>query len=138
MDRDMGRSESTISQDKPAIKFFNYFLTHILGLPTLDEMDVSDLSDDLENIITGYSIYLHDTNIPINHTKYLTDPNAVPTSYLVYSSLNEYLSKAILLLKKLIKDNEFWQDQEELTDISAVKFRKACKRSQQMKDDQFG
>ena len=99
MDRDMGRADSTISQDKPAIKLFNYFLTHILGLPTLDEMDVSDLSDDLENIITGYSIYLRDTNIPRNHTKYLTDPNAVPTSYLAYSSLNKYLGKAILLTK---------------------------------------
>ena len=99
MDRDMGRADSTISQDKPAIKLFNYFLTHILGLPTLNEMDVSDLSDDLENIITGYSIYLCDKNIPRNHTKYLTDPNAIPTSYLAYSSLNKYLGKAILLTK---------------------------------------
>ena len=56
MDRDMGRADTPISQDKPAIKLFNYFLTHILGLQTFNEMDASDLSDDLDNIITGYSI----------------------------------------------------------------------------------
>ena len=60
-----------------------------------------------------------------------------PDTWRILASMSIF-GKAILLLKKLIKDNDFWQDEEGLTDISGVKLRKACKRSQQMKDDHFG
>ena len=60
-----------------------------------------------------------------------------PDTWRILASMSIF-GKAILLLKKLIKDNDFWQDEEGLTDISGVKLRKACKRSKQMMDDHFG
>ena len=129
--RNVGRAPSTCEQDKPAIKLFNYFLMEILSLDPIDEMDRTQLSDELEDILTGYSLYLCNTLIPKNHVKYLADKsNSTPSEYMKYTGLTEYLSKAIQLLKKVVPGSELWDDKEALEDISGAKFKRACKRSQ--------
>ncbi len=55
-----------------------------------------------------------------------------------YTGLKEYLSEAILLLKELCPNNEFWKDEVGLSNISGEKFRKACQRAQTTKDHNFG
>ena len=138
LSNDVGRAPSTAKQDEPAIELFNYFLTEILSLPSLSEIDRAELAEDMENIMTGYSMYLQNTNIPVNHKLYLNDTTKVPTSFLKYTTLKEYLGKAILLMSKTFPDNEFLKDEEAVGDISGKKFEKACKRNQQQKDDSFG
>jgi len=92
----------------------------------------------MENIMTGYSVYLQNTNIPVNHRAYLNDTTKLPTSFLKFTTLKEYLSKAINLMTKTFPDNEFLKDKEAVGDISGKKFAKACKRKQQEKEDSFG
>lgn len=62
----------------------------------------------------------------------------VPTSFLKYTGLNEYLSSAFLVLKKICPKNECWNDGDGLSKISGEKFKRACQRSQSKKDDSFG
>jgi hypothetical protein len=62
----------------------------------------------------------------------------VPTSFLKYTGLNEYLSRAFLVLKKICPKNECWNDGDGLSNISGEKFKRACQRSQSKKDDSFG
>lgn len=138
LSRDMGRAPTTSAQDKSAIDLFNHFLVDILGLDDIDEIDMEVLSDDLENILTGYSYYLCNTNIPVNFKKYLADPELEPTQFMVYSGLKTYLSKALNLLQKLLPNHEFWKNEEAVADITGASFEKACRRSQQKKDANFG
>ena len=58
--------------------------------------------------------------------------------YLKYTSLAEYLSKAINFPRRLVPNSEFVKDDEALADISGEKFKKGCHRSQQGKDNGFG
>ena len=71
LNSDMGRAPSTKKQDAPAIKLFNYFLCEILCLDPIDEIDIEQLKCEAEELITGYSMYLCNTNIPKSHEKYL-------------------------------------------------------------------
>ena len=87
----------------------------------------------MEGYLTGYSSFLCNTNIPVNHKRYLENPELVPDKFLKYSGLHEYLSKAINLLKTLCSDNEFWDDEEGLENIPEAKFKRACQRSQAKK-----
>ena len=136
--RDISRADSTNQQDVPAFALFNHFLVNILGMCPLDDISDEDLDYDAENILTGYSLFLRNTNIPVNHQKCLADPTITVTSYLKYSSLTEYLGKIIVLLKKKLPENDFLKDKAAVDDISGIKFQKACKRKQQQKDDTFG
>ena len=137
--RDVSRADSTNKQDVPAFALlFDHFLVNILGMPPLDDISDEDLDYDAENILTGYSIFLQNTNIPVNHQRCLADPNIIVTSYLKHTTLTEYLGKIIVLFKKKLCDNEFLNDQAAVDDISGAKFKKACKREQQKKDDTFG
>jgi hypothetical protein len=136
--RDISRAGSTKNQDKSAIALFDHYLVNVLGLVSIDDMKKEDLEEDVENMLTGYSLYLRDTNIPKNHQICLANPDKEPTGYLVYTGLTEYLSKTINLLRKLLPDNEFLKDKDAIADISGAKFRKGCQRSQQKKDNSFG
>ena len=79
------------------------------------------------------------TNIPYNAAEVLANPPAEPpTNFLKYSTLKTYLSKAINLLRALIPRSDFWKDEEYLQNISGAKFEKACRRRQQLKNDNFG
>lgn len=124
LSKDVGRAPSTTKQDDPAIQLFEYFLTEILSLPPLSEINSSELDEDMENIMTGYSVYLQNTNIPVNHRAYLNDTTKLPTSFLKYTTLKEYLSKAVNLMTKTFPDNEFLKDKEAVGDISGKKFEK--------------
>lgn len=138
LSNNVGRAPSTQNQDKAAITLFNYFLVEVLGSVSIDDMNTDDLEEDAENILTGYSLYLRDTNIPKNHQACLADPNKEPTGFLMYTGLTQYLSKAINLVRKLVPDSEFLKDEDAVADISGAKFKKGCHRSQQGKDDSFG
>ena len=106
LNADMGRASSTKSQDVPAIKLFNYLLSEILCLSPIDEISMEQLKEGVEDILTGYSLYLCNTNIPKNHEKYLLDKDAPPPNdFMKFSGLTEYLSKAIQLLKKIMPDS---------------------------------
>ena len=139
LSRDVGRAASTVDQDSPAISLFNYFLTEIMGLPPIEDMDLKSLEEDAENILTGYSNYICNTNIPHNHKQISSDRNVDPSNgYMKYTGLKEYLSKALNLLKKMVPDSEFWKDDDAVKDISGASFAKACKRAQTKKDYTFG
>ena len=57
LSNDVGRAPSTVRQDEPAIELFEYFLTEILSLQSLSAIDRAELDEDMENIMTGYSMY---------------------------------------------------------------------------------
>ena len=138
LSNDVGRAQATQNQDKAAITLFNYFLVEVLGSVSIDDMNTDDLEEDAENILTGYSLYLRDTNIPKNHQACLADPNKEPTGLLIYTGLTQYLSKAINLVRKLVPNSEFLKDEVAVADISGANFKRGCHRSQQGKDDSFG
>ena len=138
LSRDMSRSESTKKVDGSAIDLLNYYLVYVLRLDCIDDIDLDMISDDMESFLTGYSNYLCHTNIPANHKKFIEQPDLVPTQFLKYTGLREYLSKAFLLLEKLCPDDEFWNDDVGIKNISGEKFKKACQRSQAKKTDSFG
>ena len=104
----------------------------------LDDMNIEQLDESVRNILTAYSYWLRDTNIPKHHETYLAHPDREPKGYLKHGSLKEYLSKAINLLRKLIPDSEFWEDEEYISDISGASFERGCKRRQLEKQDTFG
>ena len=133
LSRDMSRASRTILADQSAIEVLDYYLTHILLDEGIDDIELEFISDDMEGYLTGYSSFLCNTNIPVNHKRYLENPELVPDKFLKYSGLHEYLSKAINLLKTLCSDNEFWDDEEGLANISEAKFKRACQRSQAKK-----
>ena len=54
-----------------------------------------------------------------------------------YTGLEEYLSKAILLLKELCPDNELWRNEAGLSNIEGEKLSRACQRAQANKDHNF-
>ena len=60
--RDISRADSTNQQDVPAFALFNHFLVNILGMCPLDDISDEDLDYDAENILTGYSLFLRNTN----------------------------------------------------------------------------
>ena len=109
-------------------------------MDNIDNMELDVLNEECENILTGYSLYLSSTNIPHNHQQYLQNPNLIPTKFLEPSGLVNYLSKAINLFKKLLNtyNNEFLKDEMAVKDISGVSFTKACRRSKNNKDSNFG
>ena len=85
----------------------------------------------------GYSIYIRDTNTPKNHQACLANTNKDPTGYLKYTSLAEYLIKAINFLRRLVTNSEFLKDDEALAEILGETFKKGCRRSQQRKYNSF-
>ena len=86
----------------------------------------------------GYSLYIEDTNILKNRQACLSDHNKYPMGYLKYTSLAEYLRKAINLQRRLVPNSEFLKDEEALADILGENFNKVFRRSQQRKDNIFG
>ena len=136
--RDVSLAQSTIDVGDSAINLLDYYLVHVLNVDGINEIDPELLDDDMESFLTGYSYWLRNTNIPQNHKKFVENPELVPETFLVYTTLREYLSKAILLMKKLFPDNEFLKDEDAVGDISGAKFAKACKRAQSKKDQTFG
>ncbi len=136
--RDMSRALSTINVDNAAIDLLNYYLVHVLNVDAINEIDINYLDDDMESFLTGYSHYLCNTNIPVNHKRFIENPDLVPDRFMKYTGLKEYLGKAILLLRELCPNNEFWKDEAGLSNISGEKFKKACQRAQAKKDHNFG
>ena len=108
----MGRAKSTKDQDVVALKLFDYFLAEIMRMSPIDDMDLTQLSDELEDILTGYLLYLCSTNIPKNHVNYLSNRDTPTREYMKYTGLTEYLGKVIQMLKKVVPDSEFWEDKE--------------------------
>ena len=45
------------------------------------------------------------------------------------------LGKVIQMLRKLFPEDEFWEEEDRVSNISGTKFEKACKRAQKKKDD---
>ena len=54
---------------------------------------------------------------PRNHQRFIENPDLVPDRFMKYTELEEYLSKAILLLKELCPDNELWRNEAGLSNI---------------------
>ena len=93
-------------------------------------MKMDDLEDEVEKKIMGYySLYIQDTNVPKNQQACLVDPNKYPMGYLEYTSLVEYLIKAINFLRRILPNSEFFKYEESLPDISGAIFKKGCRRS---------
>ena len=87
LSRDISRAGSTKTQDGSAIKLFNYFITEILNMIPLDDLELPHLEEGVENILISYSLWLCDTNIPRNHEKYLSNPDLEPNGYMTHDSL---------------------------------------------------
>ena len=142
--RDISLSDSTKKGYKAALSLFDHFLVHVLHGSSLESFEVVRLNEEVEDILTGYSLWLCDTNIPKNYdgardnNKKNDKQTSTATSYMAYSGLKEYLHKTILVLKNILPNNSFLNDDEELDLISGKKFEKACKRSQANKSDTFG
>ena len=92
-------------------------------------IDLDLLDDDMESFLTAYSAYLCNTIIPTNHKRLINNPEVVPTSFVNYSGLKEYLNKEINLLRELA-ENEFYRGRN--------LFERECKRAQAKKHDTFG
>ena len=138
LSKDISRAPSTVLQDKAAVDVLNYYLVYILGADEIDDIDMRIIETDIESFLTGFSYWLCNTNIPANHQKYLENPDLIPTSFLTAGSLKGYLGKVIQMLRKLFPEDEFWEEEDRVSNISGTKFEKACKRAQKKKDDSFG
>jgi hypothetical protein len=64
---DMSISAMTERGYRSVLKLFDHFLTRVLDEPELKAMDAEQLDADVEDILRGYSLWLHDTNIPKNY-----------------------------------------------------------------------
>ena len=126
----MGRAGTTIRQDEPAFRLLNYFLVNILGSVPIDHKTTTDLEEEAEDILTGYSVYLRDTNIPRYWERYLDNENKAPKGHMDFASLEKYLGKVKNLLQKLVPNIDFWKDEEAIKDITGANFKRGCKRSQ--------
>ena len=92
---DMGRADSTKAADGSGIKLFDHFLIEVFGGVASSDLDPSYLEDGgIEQLGRAYATWLADTNIPLNFEKYLNDSSLVPSKFLKYTTLNEYLGKA--------------------------------------------
>ena len=120
----LGRSDHTLGQDGSAIKLFNYFIVNSLNMVPLDDMNIEQLDDGVQSILTASFYWLRDTNISKNHGIYLAHPDCEPKGYLKHGVLKEYPSKAINLLRKLIPDSEFWEGDEYISDMSEKRHSK--------------
>jgi hypothetical protein len=116
-----------------AISLFNHFLVNVLNETEIEDYEIERLDADVEDILQGYSMWLHDTNIPKNHGQARIE-NKQTTSFMNYTGLKEYLSKTIIALNEVLPENPFLNDKSELDLISGAKFKKACKRSQMNKN----
>ena len=58
LSRDISRAGSTKTQDGSAIKLFNYFITEILNMIPLDDLELPHLEEGVENILISYSLWL--------------------------------------------------------------------------------
>mmetsp|Transcript_5525 Transcript_5525/g.12483 ORF Transcript_5525/g.12483 Transcript_5525/m.12483 type:complete len:148 (+) Transcript_5525:230-673(+) len=107
----------------------------------LDDLNAEQLDECVHALLSSYSDWLCNTNIPYNAAEVLANPRSAaqpPTNFLKYSTLKEYLSKAINLVRSIIPRSDFWNDTETLENISGAKFEKACRRRQQLKSNNFG
>lgn len=137
--RDMGRAEATKNSDDAAMKLFTHFCVVIIDGPRPEHLEPAYLEDGgVEQLLRSYAQWLCDTNIPRNFQKYIDDPSLEATSFLKDTSLKEYLSKAINLVKKTSPDDPLWEDEERVSNFSGASFLKACQRSQRLKSDTFG
>ena len=135
----MGRADSTKASDGSGIKLFDHFLIEVFGGVASSDLDPSYLEDGgIEQLGRAYATWLADTNIPLNFEKYLNDSSLVPSKFLKYTTLNEYLGKALNLLEKICPDDPLWKDDGLRGEFSGASFKKACQRSQQQKSDTFG
>lgn len=136
---DIGRADSTKGADASAMKLFDHFLIEVFGGVASSDLDPSYLEDGgIEQLGRAYAKWLADTNIPLNFEKYLNDSSLVPSKFLKYTTLSEYLGKALNLLEKICPDDPLWKDDGLRGEFSGSSFKKACQRSQQQKSDTFG
>ena len=118
--RDISLSDSTKKGYKAALSLFDHFLVHVLHGSSLESFEVVRLNEEVEDILTGYSLWLCDTNIPKNYdgardnNKKNDKQTSTATSYMAYSGLKEYLHKTILVIKDILPNNSFLNDDEEL------------------------
>ncbi|EJK69899.1 hypothetical protein THAOC_08804 [Thalassiosira oceanica] len=88
----MGRAESTINQDAPAVKVFNYYITGVLNMVPLDDLNAEQLDECVHALLSSYSDWLCNTNIPYNAAEVLANPRSAaqpPTNFLKYSTLKD-------------------------------------------------
>ena len=55
---DVSRAPSTVKQDDPAMVLFDHYLVNVAGFVSLNEMARDDINEDVEGLLTGYSLWL--------------------------------------------------------------------------------
>ena len=137
--RDISLSDSTRKGYKAALSLFDHFLVHVLHGSSLESFEVVRLNEEVEDILRGYSLWLCDTNIPKNYggardnNKKNDKQTSTATSYMAYSGLKEYLHKTILVLKDILPNNSFLNDDEELDLISGKNLRRLVRGARRTK-----
>ena len=73
------RASNTIVPTNPLLSYSTtYYLPHILIFEGIDDIDLEFISDDMEFLnLKEYSLFLCNTNIPVNQKRYVENPELV-------------------------------------------------------------